>query len=198
MKALLIIDVQNDFVPGGSLAVADGDAIVPVINNLIPNYDLVVATQDWHPANHSSFASNNPGTAVYDVIDVDDMSQTMWPDHCVENTTGAEFVPGLNIDAIDKIIYKGTDPAVDSYSGFFDNSRRNSTGLASYLRDRGINEVDIVGLATDYCVAFTAMDAAELGFKPTVLTQACRGDELNPGDIASVLDLLSHVGVTVK
>ena len=160
-QALLLVDVQNDFSPSGALPVADGDQIVPVINRLIPHFKHIVATKDWHPAGHSSFASSNQQN-VGEVIVLDGIPQIMWPDHCVQDSEGAEFISGLNVEAITKVIYKGTNPKIDSYSGFFDNQRLQATGLADYLHSKGIKELAIVGLATDYCVKFTALDAVSL------------------------------------
>ncbi len=138
MNSLLLIDIQNDFLPGGALAVANGDEVVPVANRLMPDYELVVATQDWHPANHGSFASQHPGRRAGEVIRLDGLEQILWPDHCVEGTRGAEFAPGLNTDGIHHVVRKGTDRNIDSYSGFFDNARRKPTGLEQYLRGRGV------------------------------------------------------------
>ncbi|GAB3290666.1 nicotinamidase [Hymenobacter tenuis] len=174
MKALLLIDIQNDFLPGGSLAVPDGDAILPLVNQLQPTYDLVVATQDWHPARHESFASQHPGHQPFDQIDLHGLPQTLWPDHCVQGTPGAEFSAQLEQNRIEAIFRKGTSPEIDSYSGFFDNGRRKSTGLADYLRGRGIREVHLCGLAADFCVNFSALDALREGFEVTVLEAATR------------------------
>ncbi|GAB3225919.1 bifunctional nicotinamidase/pyrazinamidase [Hymenobacter seoulensis] len=174
MKALLLIDIQNDFVPGGSLAVPDGDAILPLVNQLQPTYDLVVATQDWHPAGHESFASQHPGHQPFDQIDLHGLPQTLWPDHCVQGTAGAEFSTRLEQNRIEAIFRKGTSPEIDSYSGFFDNGHRKSTGLADYLRGRGVREVHLCGLAADFCVNFSALDALREGFEVTVLEAATR------------------------
>ena len=197
MKALLLIDIQRDFLPGGALAVADGDAVVPVANALMDDYELVVATQDWHPADHRSFASQHPGRAVGEMIDLDGLEQVLWPDHCVQETSGAAFAPGLDTASIDRVVRKGTDRNVDSYSGFFDNARRRSTGLDDLLRERGVDAVDIVGLATDYCVQFSALDAADLGYHTTVLAEGCRAVELEPGDGDRAVDRLLAAGVSV-
>jgi len=164
MNALILVDIQNDFLPGGALAVPDGDKIVGVANMLMEDYDLVVATQDWHPADHGSFASQYPERNAGDVEELNGLPQILWPDHCVQDTAGADLAPGLNLDAIERVFSKGTDVGVDSYSGFFDNARRNSTGLGEYLKDRGVTEVAVCGLATDYCVKLTALDAVDLGF----------------------------------
>ncbi len=197
MKALVIVDVQNDFCPGGALPVPQGDAVVPLINRLQPDYDLVVATQDWHPANHGSFAANHPGRAVGDEIKLAGLPQTLWPVHCVQNTAGAAFHPGLNLDRIARVFRKGTDPAIDSYSGFFDNGHRAATGLADYLRERGIDEVHVGGLATDYCVKCTALDAVALGFQTALLENASRGVELHPGDVQRAVEEMRQHGVRV-
>ena len=197
MRALLLIDIQRDFLPGGALAVADGDAVVPVANALLDDYELVVATQDWHPADHRSFASQHTGRAIGEMIDLDGLDQVLWPDHCVQETSGAAFAPGLDTASIDRVVRKGTDRNVDSYSGFFDNARRKSTGLDDLLRERGVDAVDIVGLATDYCVQFSALDAADLGYHTTVLAEGCRAVELEPGDGDRALDRLIAAGVSV-
>ncbi len=182
-RALLIIDVQNDFVPGGALPTRNGDEVVPVINRVQPLFDLVVATQDWHPADHGSFASNHPGKKPGEVIDLNGLQQVLWPDHCVQNSRGAEFHRDLDMNRVDHVVRKGTDPAIDSYSAFFDNGRRKATGLEQSLRSRGVTDVYVTGLATDYCVLWSARDAADLGFTTHVISDACRGVELRPGDI---------------
>lgn len=192
-QALLLVDVQNDFSPSGALPVADGDQIVPVINRLIPHFKHIVATKDWHPAGHSSFASSNQQN-VGEVIVLDGIPQIMWPDHCVQGSEGAEFISGLNVEAITKVIYKRTNPKIDSYSGFFDNQRLQATGLADYLHSKGIKELAIVGLATDYCVKFTALDAVSLGFKTTVVQDACRGVEMAQGDVDSAWKQMKQAG----
>ena len=196
--ALIIVDVQPDFLPGGPLAVPDGDAVIPVINGLTDRYDLVVATQDWHPPTHGSFAANHPGRSAYDVVDLHGLPQVLWPTHCVQGTPGAALAPALNGDRIEAIFRKGTDPAVDSYSGLFDNGHRRSTGLADYLRGRGVRSVAVCGLATDYCVKFTALDAVAEGFAVTLLADACRGVNLRPGDVAAAVDQMRAAGVQVK
>jgi nicotinamidase/pyrazinamidase len=197
MRALLLIDIQNDFLPGGALAVANGDQVVPAANRLMPEYELVVATQDWHPADHGSFASQHPGRRASEVIRLDGLEQILWPDHCVQGTRGAEFAPGLNTTGIHHVIQKGTDRNIDSYSGFFDNARRKATGLAQYLRGRGVDEVHIMGLATDYCVKFTALDAVGLGFKTKVLTEGVQGVELNAGDCRRAIEEMRAAGVAI-
>ena len=195
MNALILVDIQNDFVPGGALAVLEGDRVATVANRLIPHFDLVVATQDWHPADHKSFASQHPGRQIGEQIELDGLSQILWPDHCVEGTTGAEFVADL--DAINYVIRKGTDRAIDSYSGFFDNGHRKSTGLADYLNSQGVDRVFIMGLATDYCVKFTALDAVQLGFETNLIQDACRGVNLNPGDVEQAIADMRAAGVRV-
>lgn len=196
MRALLIIDVQNDFCPGGALAVPDGDAVIPAINALQPGYDLVVASQDWHPPDHRSFASQHPGRAVGDLTTLDGLPQVLWPDHCVQGTPGAALRADLDQARVAAIFRKGTDRAIDSYSAAFDNGHRKATGLIPYLRGLGVTHVDVVGLATDYCVAFTAQDLADAGFATAVLRDACRGVNLSPGDVDRALAGLT--GVTVR
>ncbi len=197
MNALILVDIQNDFVPGGALAVPEGDQVAGVANRLIPHFDLVVATQDWHPADHMSFASQHPGREIGEQVDLDGLTQILWPDHCVEETSGAEFVADLDADAIDQIIRKGTDRTIDSYSGFFDNGHRKSTGLGDYLNSRGVDRVYIMGLATDYCVKFTALDAVELGFETNLIQDGSRGVNLNPGDVEQAIKEMQTAGVRV-
>jgi len=194
MTALIIVDVQNDFCPGGALAVANGDLVVPVINALLPRFDVVVATQDWHPADHASFAVNHPGTRVGQLIELGGMPQVMWPPHCVQNTLGAQLRADLDTSGLDGVFQKGTDPLVDSYSGFFDNGRQHATGLGEFLKARGVSEVWVCGLATDYCVRWTALDALSLGFGTTVVADACRGVELQAGDSARALEEVRAAG----
>ena len=196
-RTLLLVDVQNDFLPGGALAVAGGDEILAPIDRVLPDYDLVVATQDWHPADHGSFAANHPGRGVYETIELNGLPQVLWPVHCVQNTGGALFAPGLDTRRIDRVFVKGTDPAVDSYSGFFDNGRRKDTGLAAWLRAQGVTTLDVCGLATDYCVKFTVLDALAEGFQVNLLLEACRGVELQPGDCAAALDQMLAAGASV-
>ena len=197
MRALVLVDIQNDFLPGGALAVPNADEVVPVANRLMPNYEYVVATQDWHPANHKSFASQHDGHNVGDVITLGGVAQILWPDHCVQGSPGAEFASELNTDGIDHVVQKGTDPRIDSYSGFFDNDRKKSTGLGDHLRLRGINSVDVMGLATDYCVKFTALDAFALGFDVRLIVEGVRGVELAPGDCESALQQMKEAGILV-
>ncbi|MCE5249076.1 bifunctional nicotinamidase/pyrazinamidase [bacterium] len=197
MKTLLLIDIQNDFVPGGALAVTHGDEVVPVANSVMRSFDLVVATQDWHPADHGSFASNHPGKKPGDVIDLNGLGQILWPDHCVRNTHGAEFVSGLDTGRIVKVFRKGTDSSIDSYSGFYDNGYRKSTGLGDYLKERGVEDVFVMGLATDYCVRFSALDAVKFGFRTFLIVDGCRGVELAPGDTDRAIAEMKRAGITV-
>jgi nicotinamidase/pyrazinamidase len=195
MRALLLVDIQNDFLPGGALAVPDGDAVVPVANRVQPLFDLVVATQDWHPANHGSFADNHPGRWPGEIIDSAGLSQILWPVHCVQGTRGAEFAPALDTSRVERVFHKGTDPSVDSYSGFFDNGRRQATGLADYLREKRVTAVYVLGLATDYCVKWTALDAREMGFETWLIADGCRGVNLVPGDVSLAIDEMRAAGV---
>lgn len=197
MKALILVDIQNDFLPGGALAVAEGDAVIPVVNKLQAAFPLVVATQDWHPANHGSFAANHPGKNPYEKIDLNGLPQTLWPVHCVQNTKGAELAAGLQQDRIAKVFQKGTDPGIDSYSGFFDNGRRKSTGLGEWLKQKGVTEVFVCGLATDYCVKYTALDAVQSGFKTFLVTDACRGVNLSPDDVKNAIEEMRQAGVGI-
>jgi nicotinamidase/pyrazinamidase len=195
--ALILVDLQNDFLPTGALPVPDGDAVIPVANSLLPRFDLIVATQDWHPADHGSFAAQHPGTQPGQIIDLHGLTQVLWPVHCVQHTPGADFAPGLDTSKIHKIFPKGTDPTIDSYSGFHDNGHRRATGLADYLRAQGVTDVVILGLATDYCVKFTALDAIQEGFSTRVVTDACRGVNLSPGDVDRALAAMQAAGVTL-
>ena len=183
-KALIIVDTQNDFLPGGSLAVAGGDQIIPEINRLSPLYELVVATQDWHPGNHGSFASQHAGANPYDMGELAGMPQVLWPDHCVQGTFGAELSGYLNQKHVEAVFRKGMDPEIDSYSAFFDNGRKKATGLEGYLLGRGITQVHICGLAADFCVWYTAQDAISLGFGAVILQDAVRAiNENNLNDL---------------
>ncbi|GIW99022.1 MAG: nicotinamidase [Pirellulaceae bacterium] len=194
MRALLLIDIQNDFLPGGALPVPRGDEVIGVANRLLGDYPLIVATRDWHPPNHVSFVSQHPGHRIGEVVEVDGISQVLWPDHCIQHTWGAAFAPELNTQRIDHIVSKGTDPRVDSYSGFFDNARRRATGLHDYLRSAGVVEIDIMGLATDYCVQFTVLDACELGYRTRVVLAGCRGVELKCGDTTRAIEAMEAAG----
>ncbi len=174
-RVLIVVDVQNDFCPGGALAVPDGDAVVPVINALARRFDNVVLTQDWHPGRHISFASSHPGKAPFDVIDLPYGPQVLWPDHCIQATRGAAFHASLDLPQAQVIVRKGFRASVDSYSGFMEADRVTPTGLGAYVQERGLTEAFVVGLATDFCVAWTAMDARRLGLAVTVVEDACRG-----------------------
>jgi nicotinamidase/pyrazinamidase len=196
-QALIIVDVQYDFCPGGALPVPDGNEVVPVINRLQAQFELVVATQDWHPPGHGSFASAHPGRRPGEVIDLNGLPQILWPDHCVQDTRGAALLDSLDTRRIATVIRKGMDPAIDSYSGFFDNGRRQATGLAEFLRARNVQDVWVTGLATDYCVMFTALDAAALGFKTRVVRDACRGVNLAPGDVDRSLAEMERAGIAI-
>jgi nicotinamidase/pyrazinamidase len=196
MKALILVDIQNDFCPGGALAVNEGDRIVPVVNRLLPHFDLVVATQDWHPEGHGSFATSH-GKHPGDMHELAGMPQVMWPDHCVQKTEGAEFHPELDMKPVEAVFRKGTDPAIDSYSGFYDNGRKKSTGLVGYLKEKGVTEVYVVGLATDYCVKFTALDAKQAGFDTTVIEDATRGVNLAAGDVDRAIADMKAAGIRI-
>ena len=196
-RALVLVDLQNDFCPGGALAVARGDEVIPVANRLARHFDAVVATQDWHPREHGSFAANHPGKEPYQVIELGGLPQVLWPVHCVQGSKGAELHPALDRSRITKIFPKGTDPSIDSYSGFHDNGRQRSTGLADWLRDAGVDTVYVMGLATDYCVKFTALDARAEGFATYLVEDGCRGVELAPGDSERAIDELRAAGVVV-
>jgi len=195
MKTLIVVDIQNDFLPGGALAVKHGNEIIPVVNKLMSSFDLVVATQDWHPADHESFASNHQDRKVGEVIDLHGLAQVLWPDHCIQNTEGAELSSEIDPQLIHRIFRKGTDPRVDSYSGFFDNGKKNETGLAAYLKDKQVNELFIVGLATDYCVKFTALDAVSLGFETTIILDAVKAVNLNSEDQELAIQTMKQAGI---
>lgn len=190
-EALIVIDVQNDFCPGGALAVAGANEIIPRINALMPEFSVRVLTQDWHPQDHSSFSVMHPGAEAFSVIEMPYGAQVLWPVHCVQGSTGAAFHAGLQTDPADLVIRKGFRPGIDSYSAFFENDRVTATGLAGYLRDRGVTAVTIVGLATDFCVAYSALDAMRLGFGVTVLEDACRAIDLNGSLAAARSDMLA-------
>lgn len=198
MRALILVDIQNDFLPGGALAVPEGDRVIAVANRLMPAFSLVVATQDWHPPEHGSFAVNHPGRRPGEVIELGGLRQVLWPAHCVQGTEGAEFAAALAKEHIARAFVKGTDPEVDSYSGFYDNGRRRSTGLGEFLRESGVTTVTVLGLATDYCVKFTALDALSLGLRTTVIEDGCRGVELAPGDVARALTEIRAAGGEVR
>jgi nicotinamidase/pyrazinamidase len=194
-SALVLVDLQRDFLPGGALAVPEGDRVVPLANRLARRFGLVVATQDWHPPDHVSFAANHPGRSPGDVIEIGELHQVLWPVHCVQFTPGAAFAPGLDTSRISRIFAKGTQRDVDSYSGFFDNLRRRSTGLGEFLEAQQVAQVYVLGLATDYCVRATALDARSLGFDTRLVVDACRGVELHPGDVQRALTDMQRAGV---
>jgi nicotinamidase/pyrazinamidase len=196
-EVLLIVDVQNDFCLGGALAVPDGDAIVPVVNKLAAGIPHVILTQDWHPLGHASFASSHPGKQPFDTIEVSYGEQILWPDHCVQGTQGAAFHPGLDVPHAELVIRKGFRRAIDSYSAFRENDRRTPTGLANYLKERGFEHITLCGLATDFCVLFSAIDAREAGFQVSIVTSACRGIDVD-GSIARAIRSMSEAGVTVR
>ncbi|MCA1398750.1 bifunctional nicotinamidase/pyrazinamidase [Bradyrhizobium sp. BRP56] len=191
---LLLIDVQNDFCPGGALAVADGDAVVSVVNRLAGRFDHVVLTQDWHPAGHSSFATSHPGAAPFSAIAMPYGPQTLWPDHCIQGSAGAAFHPDLATERAELVIRKGFRSAIDSYSAFFENDRKTPTGLAGYLRERGLRRIVMAGLATDYCVQYSALDARRLGFGTTVVLAGCRAIDLG-GSLAVATAAMRAAGV---
>ena len=196
-EALIVIDVQNDFCPGGALAVATGDDILPGINTAMPEFAAVVLTQDWHPADHSSFADNHPGAAPFSMTDMEYGPQVLWPRHCVQGSDGAAFHPALNTDRADLVIRKGFRPAIDSYSAFFENDRTTATGLDGYLRDRGINRLVLAGLATDFCVAYSALDAARLGYEVALRMDLCRAIDLD-GSLAAMCDAMRAAGIRLS
>lgn len=196
MRAFILVDIQNDFCPGGALEVPGGDEIIPVVNALQKKFELVVATGDWHPPGHVSFASTH-GKKVGETIRTNGIEQVLWPDHCVQNTWGAEFRSSLDTSGISRVFLKGTDPQIDSYSGFFDNQHLRSTGLEDYLKDKKVRAIYIAGLATNVCVQFTALDGVELGFETLVIEDACRGVELEPGDIDRAWENMRASGVKI-
>ena len=195
--ALILVDLQNDFLPGGALAVPHGDEVIPLADELQQHFDLVVATKDWHPADHGSFAANHPGKKPGDRIILDGIEQILWPVHCVQNTNGAEFAPSFDTSRIAHVFHKGTKRNIDSYSTFFDNAHRRHTGLAHYLEKRGIKDIYLMGLALDYCVKYSTLDARHLGLNTYVIVDGCRGIDLNPGDIARALDEMKRVGAVL-
>lgn len=195
-KALIVIDMQLDFCPGGRLAVAGGDEIVVPINNLMPDYDAVVLTQDWHPQDHASFADNHPGAQPFSLMQMPYGPQVLWPAHCIIGTPGAGFHPALAVDCAELVLRKGFRPQIDSYSAFYENDHRTATGLAGYLRERDLSELHFVGLAHDFCVAWSAVDAARLGFRATVIEDATRAIDLN-GSREAARDNMRQAGVTL-
>jgi nicotinamidase/pyrazinamidase len=196
-EALIVIDMQNDFCPGGALAVKGGHDIVPLINQLMGRFENIVLTQDWHPADHSSFASQHTGRAPFQTVEMPYGPQTLWPDHCMMGSKGSEFHPELDVTSPELIIRKGFRQAIDSYSAFFENDHKTPTGLGGYLRERGIRKLTFAGLATDFCVAYSALDARKLGFESEVLLGGCRGIDL-AGSMAEMLDKMREAGVELS
>jgi nicotinamidase/pyrazinamidase len=197
MNTLLVVDIQNDFLPGGALAVPEGDRVIPIINRLIDRFDLVLATQDWHPPDHGSFAANHPNHQPGDVINLNGIPQILWPVHCVQHSAGAEFSAQIRTDRFAKIFQKGIDPEIDSYSTFFDNAKRRATGLGDYLHQRGVREVFICGLATDYCVKYSALDSQDLGLQTHVIEDACRGVNLRLDDSKNAVAEMRAAGASI-
>ncbi len=197
MNALIIVDLQNDFLPGGALPVPHGDEVIPLANELQKHFGLVVATQDWHPPDHGSFAENHPGKKPGDRIILDGIEQILWPVHCVQKTRGAEFAPSFDTSRIAHVFHKGIDPLIDSYSTFFDNAHRRHTGLAHYLEKRRIKDIYLMGLALDYCVKYSALDARQLGLNTHVILDGCRGIELARGDIGRAIDEMKRAGAVL-
>jgi nicotinamidase/pyrazinamidase len=195
-KAFLAVDIQNDFLPGGSLAVREGDLVIPLINKLVKDFDIVVASKDWHPSNHSSFAKNH-GKKVGEKILLKGLEQILWPVHCVQGSEGAEFSSDLDTSYFEKTFFKGTERDIDSYSAFFDNGLLKSTGLGEYLKGKKVTDLYIAGLTTDYCVKFSVLDAIQLGFKVYVILDACRAVNLKPGDNERVVDEMKDAGAEI-
>lgn len=197
MRALVLVDLQYDFMPGGALAVAHGDAVVAVAQQLMPKFDVVIATQDWHPRDHASFAVNQPGHQIGEVIELDGLPQVLWPAHCVQGSRGAELHEAIDKKRVTAVFRKGLDPAIDSYSGFYDNGHKKATGLGDWLRDRKITKVFVMGLATDYCVKFTVLDARQQGLEVVLVEDGCRGVDLQPGDAACAIEEMRAAGAKV-
>lgn len=196
-SALIILDLQNDFCEGGALEVLGGSDVVKLANQLQAYFDLVIATQDWHPADHTSFAANHPGHGISDVVRTDKILQILWPVHCVQGTFGAEFHPDLDVSRVAHIIHKGIDSAIDSYSAFYDNEHLRATGLGDYLGKQGVKDVYILGVATDYCIKYSALDAKLLGFNVYIIEDACRGVDLAEGDVAAALNEMRAAGIHI-
>ena len=194
MNTLIVVDLQNDFLPGGALAVPHGDEVIPVANELQHHFDLILATKDWHPRDHGSFAPNHPGKKPGDRIVLDGIEQILWPVHCVQDTHGADFAPLFDTSRIAHVFHKGTERNIDSYSTFFDNAHRRHTGLAHYLEKRRIKNIYLMGLALDYCVKYSTLDARALGLNTHVIVDGCRGIDLKPGDISRALDEMKRAG----
>jgi nicotinamidase/pyrazinamidase len=197
MDALIIVDLQNDFLPGGALAVPHGDEVIPLANELQRKFELVLATKDWHPADHGSFAANHPGKKTGERITLDGIEQILWPVHCVQNTHGAEFAPSFETERIAHIFHKGAERNIDSYSTFFDNAHRRHTGLADYLKKRSVKDIYLMGLALDYCVKYSVLDARQLGLNSYVILDGCRGIELEPGDSGRALEEMKRAGAVL-
>jgi nicotinamidase/pyrazinamidase len=197
MDALLVVDIQNDFLPGGALGVPDGDKVILLVNRLMESFPLILATQDWHPANHGSFAANHPNRRPGEVIDLHGLKQVLWPVHCVQGSPGADFSAQLRMERFSKVFRKGIDPEIDSYSSFFDNRRKRSTGLVEYLRDQEVSGLFICGLATDYCVKFSALDSINSGFRTSVIEDGCRGVDLKSGDSAAAIAEMRKAGAAI-
>ena len=193
-SALIIVDVQNDFCPGGRLAVPDGDAVVPVVNSIVGLFPLAVATQDWHPVGHVSFASSHPGTKPFDSITVEGVGQTLWPEHCVQESEGAELHPGFGTGPVRVVLRKGLNKGLDSYSAFYENDRKTNTGLGHFLRGMGASDLVVCGLATDFCVRYTVLDALELGFRVTVIEDAVRGVDQPEGSVQEAIKSMKEKG----
>lgn len=197
-KALILVDIQNDFLPGGALAVPEGNTIIPIIDVMVHYpFDVIIATKDWHPQEHVSFAFNHEGKKVGDHIQAGGLDQILWSVHCVQGTWGAEFAPGWDVTQIDKVIYKGTNALIDSYSTFYDNGHRRSTGLEIFLRAKGVAEIFIAGLTTEYCVKYSVLDALQLGFRPYVIIDACRGVNLEPDDAEKAIQKMRMAGAVI-
>lgn len=197
MDCLLLIDLQNDFMPGGPLAVPGGDEVIPVANRLAARFQHVLCSQDWHPWNHGSFASQHPGRAPGEVVDLGGIKQILWPDHCIQESRGADFHSDLDRSLLNTVFRKGVDRNLDSYSAFFDNDHRRATGLGEHLRSSGVESVWLMGLATEYCVKFSALDAVGLGFRTTVISDGCRGIDLEAGDVERAWQELRDAGVNL-
>ncbi|HJN51082.1 MAG: bifunctional nicotinamidase/pyrazinamidase [Pseudomonadales bacterium] len=196
-KTLVLVDIQNDFVSGGALAVPQGELVVPIANRIMGRFDRIVATQDWHPANHGSFASQYPEGQVGDFIDLNGIQQILWPDHCVQHSEGAAFVAELDMARVERVFQKGTDSGVDSYSGFFDNGHRLATGLDEFLTDAGVTGITVMGLATDYCIKATVLDALQLGYAVDVILEGVRGVEGQTGDAANAIEAMADAGANM-
>ena len=197
LKTLILVDIQNDFLPGGPMGVNKGNQVVDVANRIMPLFPLVVASQDWHPANHTSFADNHPGHEPGETIEWQSLEQILWPVHCVQRTRGAALADGLDTTRITQVFQKGMDPDIDSYSAFYDNGHTHSTGLSDWLRQQGAGPLYVMGLATDYCVKYTALDSVRDGFRTFLIEEGCRGVDLHPGDVERAVEEMSEAGVSI-